>query len=602
VIPGDLSPLRISIATAAAATAVAFVTGIAASAAMHRYRGRGRGLLDGLLTLPLVLPPTVVGFFLLLLFGRQSGIGQVLEKIGLRVAFSWPATVIAASVVAFPLMYRAALGAFEQVNPNLLGAAQSLGASEWRTFLTVLLPLSRPGVFAGLVLTFARALGEFGATLMLAGNIPGRTQTIPVAIFFAAEGGNMQLALTWVALIVVLSLGTIAALNYWAPRPSPLTRRSIPDPPRAGLAIASRLKSAAVSGATLAVDLRKTYPGFELAVEFASERGPLGLLGASGSGKSQTLRCIAGLERPDAGRIVLNGRVLFDSAAGIDLPPASRRTGFVFQDYALFPHLTVERNIAFGLHGQPAAQQRDRILHWSRLMQIDPYLQSYPTQLSGGQGQRVALARALVLDPEVLLLDEPLSALDPHLRRQTEEQLRSSLEYYLGAVVFVTHDRDEAFRFCRDLVVLSDGRIAGQGPKHEVFARPQSLAVARLTGCKNISRMVLDGPLFAQAEDWRCALHVAGVPEHSEYVGVRAHDLRIAPHPNGENTFPCWLIDAIESPFETTLYLHLHTPPEAGNHAHLEAEVSREQWAGLAAMPQPWGVELNPSRLLFLRR
>jgi len=168
VIPSDLSPLWISLKTSAAATALAFVFGIAAAAAMNRYKGRGRGFLDGVLTLPLVLPPTVVGFFLLLLLGRRSAIGQVLEHVGLRIAFSWPATVVAASVVAFPLMYRATLGAFEQVNSNLLGAARTLGAGEWRTFRHVLLPLAWPGVMAGTVLAFARALGEFGATLMLA--------------------------------------------------------------------------------------------------------------------------------------------------------------------------------------------------------------------------------------------------------------------------------------------------------------------------------------------------------------------------------------------------------------------------------------------------
>ena len=165
-------------------------------------------------------------------------------------------------------------------------------------------------------------------------------------------------------------------------------------------------------------------------------------------------------------------------------PPAQRRMGVVFQDYALFPHLTVEQNIGFGLHGHPAGKKTERILYWSRLMQIDTLRDSYPDQLSGGQRQRVALARALVMDPEALLLDEPLSALDPHLRRQTEEQLRAALEHFPGAIVFVTHDRDEAFRFCRDLAVLADGRTVVQGPKHEVFARPESLAVARLTGCK----------------------------------------------------------------------------------------------------------------------
>lgn len=599
MIPADLSPLLISIETAAAATVIAFVTGIAAAAAMYRYQGRGRGVLDGLLTLPLVLPPTVVGFFLLLLFGRQSPIGHALEQIGLRIAFSWPATVITASVVAFPLMYRAALGAFDQVNPNLLGAARTLGAGEWRTFVHVLLPLSRPGVLAGVVLAFARALGEFGATLMLAGNIPGRTQTMPMAIFFAAEGGDMRLALTWVVLIVALSLATIVALNYWTAKPRLHPAR--PEHSVTRLAIARR-KVAVIETAGLFVDVQKTYPRFQLSVNFSAKGGPLGLLGASGSGKSMTLRCIAGLERPESGRIVLNNRVLFDADAGIDVPAAQRRTGVVFQDYALFPHLTVEQNIGFGLYGQTAEKQKEQILYWARLLQIDPLLAGYPGELSGGQRQRVALARALALDPEVLLLDEPLAALDPHLRRQTEEQLRASLEHYRGAIVFITHDRDEAFRFCRDLVVLAGGKTAAQGQKHEVFAHPQSLAVARLTGCKNISRLAAAGAEHVQADDWQCRLRIScDLPAEAEYAGIRAHDVRVAPESRGENTFPCWLIDSIESPFETTLYLRLHAPPGEGDHAHLEAEISREQWIELSTHPQPWSIELSPARLLFLR-
>jgi molybdate transport system permease protein len=203
-----MSPLWISARTSLASTAVTFILGVAAAYAMSRYRGRWRGVLDGILILPLVLPPTVAGFFLLLLFGRHS-------PIGLRIAFSWWATVVAATVVAFPLMYRTALGAFEQVNPNLLGAARTLGAGRWRTFYRVLLPLGWPGVMAGTVLAFARALGEFGATLMLAGNIPGRTQTLPVAIFFAAEGGDLSGALAWVGWMAAMSVGSIAVLNYW---------------------------------------------------------------------------------------------------------------------------------------------------------------------------------------------------------------------------------------------------------------------------------------------------------------------------------------------------------------------------------------------------
>lgn len=173
-------------------------------------------LADGLFMLPLVLPPTVVGFFLLLLFGRNGPIGQLLLKAGATVVFSWPATVIAAAVVAFPLMYLSARAALEQVDPQFAQAARTLGASEWRVFREVALPLAWPGVLAGTALSFARAFGEFGATLMLAGNIPGRTATIPIAIYFAVEADDIRSAAAWSAVDVLLSLGLLAALYYWA--------------------------------------------------------------------------------------------------------------------------------------------------------------------------------------------------------------------------------------------------------------------------------------------------------------------------------------------------------------------------------------------------
>jgi molybdate transport system permease protein len=211
----DLSPLWISLATSVTATAITFVAGLAAAVWRERYAGPAIALVDGIFLLPLVLPPTVVGFLLLLLFGRNGPLGKLLLRFGATVIFSWPATVIAAAVVAFPLMYITSRAALEQVEPHLLQAARTLGASEWRVFWQIALPLAWPGVLAGTILSFARALGEFGATLMIAGNIPGRTETIPIAIYFAVEADETQRALYWCGVDIVISLVLLSGLYYW---------------------------------------------------------------------------------------------------------------------------------------------------------------------------------------------------------------------------------------------------------------------------------------------------------------------------------------------------------------------------------------------------
>jgi molybdate transport system permease protein len=211
----DWSPVWISLATSATATLFTLVAGLAAASWRARRSGPVMALVDGIFLLPLVLPPTVVGFFLLLLFGRNGPLGALLHRFGANVVFSWPATVIAAAVVAFPLMYLTARAALEQVDPQFLQAARTLGASEWRVFREVALPLAWPGVIAGTILSFARALGEFGATLMLAGNIPGRTATIPIAIYFAVEADDIRAAMGWCLIDVLISLALLGGLYYW---------------------------------------------------------------------------------------------------------------------------------------------------------------------------------------------------------------------------------------------------------------------------------------------------------------------------------------------------------------------------------------------------
>lgn len=211
----DLAPLIVSLKTTTVATIVTFLLGLPAAYWMAGYRGRLKGVLDGIFVLPLVLPPTVAGFLLLLLFGRNGPLGPILHRLDMNIVFSWSATVIAAVVVSFPMMYRTAKGAFEQVKQDILSAARTLGASELRIFFRIGIPTAWPGIVAGAILAFARALGEFGATIMLAGNIPGKTQTIPLAIYFAVEGGDDRAAYGWVVLIICISLLVISLMNFW---------------------------------------------------------------------------------------------------------------------------------------------------------------------------------------------------------------------------------------------------------------------------------------------------------------------------------------------------------------------------------------------------
>lgn len=615
----DLSPLWISLQTAAVATALTFIVGIAAARWMLAYQGKGRGWIDGLLTLPLVLPPTVVGFLLLLLLGRNSPLGQLLQHLGVEVIFSWPATVIAATVVAFPLMYKVTLAAFEQVDRDLLQAARTLGAADRRSFWQILLPLAWPGILAGTILAFARALGEFGATLMLAGSIPGKTQTLPIAIFFAAEAGATAQALVWVLVMVGIALVIIAGLNAgFSPSAAGSQKPPVLLPQVFNRLIFGQFRIPRVPVAeeplpqaqlldrgphgSLWVDIEKQLPSFQLKISFGAGKEPLGILGASGSGKSMTLRCIAGLETPTWGRIIFNNRVLFDAQQGINVPSHQRQIGFVFQNYALFPHLSVVQNIGFGLQALPQDQRLQCVARVMSQMQLQGLGDRYPHQLSGGQQQRVALARALARDPEVLLLDEPLSALDTYLRSQIEKLLADTLSLYPGVTLFVTHKLEEAYRLCPNLLVLANGGVMATGPKAEIFERPATFEVAQVTECKNFSRAQRVDDGWVEAVDWGCRLRVVEpIPQPLRYVGIRAHHLSFDDNPNQTNTFPCWLLQISETQHRVTLYLRLHRPPQPGDRHQLQVEVYREKWLNLKDRPFPWSVSLDPLRLILMK-
>lgn len=238
----------------------------------------------------------------------------------------------------------------------------------------------------------------------------------------------------------------------------------------------------------VSLSITKQLPDFTLDVAWQADDSVVALFGPSGAGKTLTLQCLSGLVRPDRGRIALDDRVFFDSAACVNLPPQARRLGYVFQGYALFPHLTVEENVAFGLKGRPREERLRRTREVLERLGLGGLERRAPRELSGGQQQRVALGRALAVDPELLLLDEPLSALDPSLRRRLREELGGIIREWGKATVLVTHDLSEAYQLADRVVVYEQGRVVGAAPKSELLWQPTSERVARLIGVRNLLR------------------------------------------------------------------------------------------------------------------
>lgn len=283
----------------------------------------------------------------------------------------------------------------------------------------------------------------------------------------------------------------------------------------------------------LEVRIKKKLRQFWLDVEFQAGNGCTGILGASGCGKSMTLKSIAGIETPDEGRISVNGRPLFAAGSGrrLDVKPQKRGVGYLFQNYALFPNMTVEENIGCGIkRGTPG--RREKIGRMIERFGLNGLEKSHPGMLSGGQQQRAALARLLVCEPEALLLDEPFSAMDAYLREGLRLQLAQVIAGYEGSALLVTHDRDEAFQLCSRLILMESGKILEQGETRRLFERPKKARTARLTGCKNLSRIERLGPHTIRALDWGLTLKTSEeVRGEITYAGIRAHEFSPAEGP-----------------------------------------------------------------------
>lgn len=321
------------------------------------------------------------------------------------------------------------------------------------------------------------------------------------------------------------------------------------------------------------VDIEKKIGSFHLNVSFESDDETLVLLGASGCGKSMTLKCIAGIEKPDKGEIVLDGITLFDSERNINLSPQERHIGLMFQNYALFPNMTVLQNICAGAKREKNHDKRQAaIQHIMSSFALTELSSRYPYQLSGGQQQRVALARILVSDPQIMLLDEPFSALDSHLRFQLEQSVRDIIHTFNKSVILVSHDWDEAYRMADKIAIINNGQIDVCGGKTSVFNAPKTKMSAMLTGCKNISSFKKLSENKIYAADWGIELSVSGDFENARFVGIRMRALRVG---EGENSILCHVVEEIENPFSYTIML---CPVGKDNTTPIELETDKETW------------------------
>jgi len=350
----------------------------------------------------------------------------------------------------------------------------------------------------------------------------------------------------------------------------------------------------------LTVDIEKKVGSFRLESSFEAKDETLAILGASGCGKSMTLKCIAGVETPDRGKIILDGKVLFDSAKKINLPARMRKTGYLFQNYALFPNMTVEQNIACGI-SKIRKEKKESIIEKISMFYLNGLEKQYPAQLSGGQQQRVALARMLASEPGLLMLDEPFSALDSFLKWQLEQEILKLQENFHGTILFVSHDRDEVYRLCSRVAVMEDGRTQEVLSKKDLFANPQTLSATLLSGCKNISAARKTGEHTLFAEDWNTELKsVRPVPADIKYVGFRAHYFEVAQNAGGVNAIECTVTKVLEDTFSMIVMIRIKGTAAENSRSCLRYELGKEKWEALGS-PQKLCLKMPEDHLILMR-
>ncbi|MFC9390065.1 ABC transporter permease [Streptomyces venezuelae] len=510
--PGTVQALKLSLLVSFWALGLSLLLGVPLAWLLARVPFPGKAFVRSLVLLPMVLPPTVGGVALLLAFGRRGLLGPWLEgTFGITLPFHTSGAVLAATFVAMPFLIISLEGALGGLRPRYEETAASLGASPVRVFFTVTLPMVTPGVLAGAALTWARALGEFGATITFAGNLPGTTQTLPLQVYLLLQD-EPEAATSVSLLLLAIAMGVLIALRgRWTGTPSERGRGAegpVPDgaAPTAVDTDDSNSNSGSDIDSDIAVDppgkgaphaphtphtphtphlpsdrrwaLSADVTGFTTLTLAAEPGTTIAVVGPNGAGKTTLLRALLGLTPRAHAELRLGDE---DVTA---LPPHRRRVAWVPQDGALFPHLTALANTAYGLRAQgvPRAEARREAQGWLDRLGVGHLGHRKPAQLSGGQAQRVALARALTARPRLLVLDEPLAALDQTTRAHVRHTLRAHLAGFGGVCLIVTHDPVEAVSLADRVLVLQDGRALQDAAPAEVTRHPRSPWVARMLG------------------------------------------------------------------------------------------------------------------------
>ncbi|MGW7428246.1 ABC transporter permease [Streptomyces sp. NPDC054861] len=484
--PGTTRALRLSLVVSLWSLGLSLLLGVPLAWLLARVPFPGKAFVRSLVLLPMVLPPTVGGVALLLAFGRRGLLGPWLEEsFGITLPFHTSGAVLAATFVAMPFLVISLEGALGGLRPRYEETAASLGASPLRVFLTVTLPMVAPGLIAGAALTWARALGEFGATITFAGNLPGTTQTLPLQVYLLLQEEPEAATSVSLLLLAIALLVLIALRGRWTGTPSDRARPAPPAVDEPGpVPVTVPAGPVPVTVPAGPVTARERWPlhaevtGFTELTLDAEPGTTIAVVGANGAGKTTLLRALLGLT-PRAHAAVRLGDT--DVTAR---PPHRRGVAWVPQDGALFPHLTALANTAYGLraHGVARAEARREAQQWLDRLGVGHLARRKPAQLSGGQAQRVALARALAARPRLLLLDEPLAALDQTTRAHVRHTLRRHLDGFGGVCLIVTHDPVEAVSLADRVLVLDDGRPLQDAPPAEVTRHPRSPWVARMLG------------------------------------------------------------------------------------------------------------------------